>query len=177
MVRNKVQNVRSGSFMWRPPFLLVAITHATPSGLTSEVSAGLLLFGAQISGCHDSSLRLHVAWAGRETLVVWHIEVASRTWRIWPVQKENLTSTYRTLVKRMWKEDKRSLEEKSAIENPFPFGRISLSVFFSPSSKPCLARQASWPILKPGSSRNADGHQMVNRKLADPRHKLPPHPK
>ena len=140
MVRNKVQNVRSGSFMWRPPFLLVAITHSTPSGLTSEVSAGLLLFGAQISGCHDSSLRLHVAWAGRETLVVWHIEVASRTWRIWPVQKENLTSTYRTLVKRMWKEDKRSLEEKSAIENPFPFGRISLSVFFFAIFKTLLGK-------------------------------------
>ena len=44
------------------------------------------------------------------------------------------------MVKWMWKEDKRSLEEKSAIEHPFPFGRISLSVYFSPSSKPCQGR-------------------------------------
>lgn len=27
-----------------------------------EVFAGLFLFGAQISGCHSATLRLHVAW-------------------------------------------------------------------------------------------------------------------
>ncbi len=45
-------------YLWFASFTFGASFH--------EVFAGLFLFGAQISGCHSATLRLHVTWPGRE---------------------------------------------------------------------------------------------------------------
>ena len=47
-----------------PPYDLLAFHSFTGFGASNvnhEVFAGLFLFGAQISGCHSATLRLHVA--------------------------------------------------------------------------------------------------------------------
>lgn len=56
--------------MTPPRDLLLSLVHLVVLLVNHEVFAGLFLFGAQISGCHSATLRLHAAgprWEAWET--------------------------------------------------------------------------------------------------------------